>query len=768
MLRLSFLLIVCVACEWFGAAATARAQAPGQIAGCKLSTTQNMTGTRLPDDHYVLEGTADQPVQIDCDDVQFFADHMELYQKEGRLTANGNVEYISGGNRIHAERMEYNTKTRTGTFYNATGTATLREAVQPNIFGAQEPDAFFWGEELQKIGPKKYRIVHGGFTTCVQPAPRWDMRAGSITLNLDDYALLKGAIFRVKNVPLMFLPIFYYPIQDDNRATGFLMPIYGNTAARGQSLTNQFFWAISRSQDATIEHDWYSKTGQAVGGEYRYVQGSGSQGNAQFSFLNEHPTPYAQPDGTQVVYPGTRSYSLVGGMAQRLPLNLRARANTNYYTSIVTQQRYQQNISQSTNRSRSFGGNLSGSWSEYSLSVTADKNDYFQNATTFTTTGSLPRVSLSRAERAIGGAPLYFGVNSEYVTIARNTTKDGVKNPDTDYGLTRFDVSPTLRMPFTRWQFFTVNSVVAWRATYWTESLDEATKIQVPVGIGRRYFDFQTRITGPVFNKIFNTPSNGYAQKFKHVIEPSLTIQRVTAIDNFKRIVPLDGVDTVRSTTSYRYSLSNRLYAKKESSREILSASLSQSYYTDETAATFDPQQQSGYGTSRPTHFSPVALAIRGAPTDKLQGDFHTDWDPTAHTLRTLSGNGNINIGDWLQTGIGWSRKRFIPKLPNFEEATASHFLSANTTVRRPGNRIGGSYSFQYDMKHDSFLNQRLTAYYNAQCCGVGIEYQSYNLAGGFASYGVSQDHRFNLSFTLAGVGTFSNLFGAFGGQQGR
>lgn len=766
MLRLSFILIVCVACEWFAAAATARAQ--GQIAGCKLSTTQNMTGTRLPDDHYVLEGTGDQPVQIDCDDVQFFADHMELYQKEGRLTANGNVEYISGGNRIHAERMEYNTKTRTGTFYNATGTATLREAVQPNIFGAQEPDAFFWGDELQKIGPKKYRIIHGGFTTCVQPAPRWDMRAGSITLNLDDYALLKNAIFRVKNVPLMFLPIFYYPIQDDNRATGFLMPIYGSTATRGQSLTNQFFWAVSRSQDATIEHDWFSKTGQQVGGEYRYVQGPGSQGNAQVSFLNEHPTTYAQPNGTAVAYPGTRSYSVVGSMAQRLPLHLQARAHTNYYTSIVTRQRYDQNLYQSTNRSRSFGGNLSGSWSEYALSVTADKNDYFQNATTFTTTGSLPRVSLSRAERAIGGAPLYFGVNGEYVTIARSTTKDGVQPAELDTGLTRFDVSPTLRVPFTRWQFFTVNSVVAWRGTYWTESLD-GNRIQVPVGIGRRYFDFQSRITGPVFNRIWNTPNNGYAQKFKHVIEPSLTIQRVTAIDNFNRIVKLDGVDTIPSTTRYSYSLSNRLYAKKESTREILSASLSQSYYTNETAATFDTQQQSGYGTSKPTHFSPVVLAIRGAPTDRLQGDFRTDWDPTAHTLRTLSGNGNVNIGDWLQTGIGWSRRRYIPKLPGFDnEAAATHYLSANTTVRRPGNRIGGSYSFQYDMKHDSFLNQRLTAYYNAQCCGVGIEYQSYNLAGSFASYGVPQDHRFNLSFTLAGVGTFSNLFGAFGGQQGR
>ena len=33
-------------------------------------------------------------------------------------------------------------------------------------------------------------------------------------------------------------------------------------------------------------------------------------------------------------------------------------------------------------------------------------------------------------------------------------------------------------------------------------------------------------------------------------------------------------------------------------------------------------------------------------------------------------------------------------------------------------------------------------------------------------SIGVTQDRRFNISFTLAGIGTFSNLFGAFGGQD--
>ncbi len=763
MLRFTSILIVSVALQWFGAPALARAQ--GQIAGCKLSQTQNMTGTRLPDDHYVLEGTADAPVQIDCDDLQFFADHMELFQKDGQLTAQGNVVYISGRNRIYAERMEFNTKTRTGTFYNATGTATIRESVEPNIFGAQEPDAYFWGDELQKIGPKKYRIVRGGFSTCVQPTPRWDIRSGSITLNLDDYAFLKNAVFRVKNVPIMFLPVFYYPIQEDDRATGFLMPIYGSTTTRGQSITNQFFWAISRSQDATIEHDWYSKTGQQVGGEYRYVRGSGSQGNAQVSFLNEHATTYPQSNGTQVDYPGRRNYSLVGAMAQSLPLNLRARANANYSTDIVTQQRYQQDITQSTRRSRSLGGNLSGAWNEYSLSVTADKNDYFFDATTFQTTGSLPRISLSRGERAIGATPLYFALNSEYVTLARSTTKNDITTTDT--GLTRFDLNPSLRVPFTRWQFLTVNSVVSWRGTYWTESLENG--LQVPQGLGRRFFDFQSRITGPVFNRIWNKPDNGYAQKFKHVIEPTLTVRRVTAIDNFDRIVRLDGVDGFVGTTQFNYGVSNRLYAKKESSREILSATVSQNYFSNENAATYDQLQQSGYGTSRPTHFGGVVLQVRGAPTDRFQGDFRTDWDPTAHALKTLSSNGTVNLGDWLQTTVGWSRRRFIPGLKNYDnEAYATNYVQATANVRRPGNRVGGAYSFNYDLKRDAFLQQRFTAYYNAQCCGVGVEYQTYNFAGSFAALGVTQDHRFNLSFTLAGVGTFSNLFGAFGGQQGR
>ena len=62
------------------------------------------------------------------------------------------------------------------------------------------------------------------------------------------------------------------------------------------------------------------------------------------------------------------------------------------------------------------------------------------------------------------------------------------------------------------------------------------------------------------------------------------------------------------------------------------------------------------------------------------------------------------------------------------------------------------------------FLQQRILAYYNAQCCGVVVEYQTFNFEGLAARARVLQDRRFNISFTLAGIGTFSNFFGALGG----
>ena len=752
-----------------GAVARVSAQAPqSEISGCRVSDMAGATQDALSKDVagrtervLVLTGQGAVPVQVNCDDTQFFADFAEIYPDSHRIVATGNVKVGTPDSFISAERMEFDTKSRTGVFCQAHGMASLGDRVDKSMFGTQEADAIFRGREIHKLGPKKYKVVDGAFSTCVQPTPRWEVVSGSSTINLDDYALLKNSVFRVKGVPLMYLPIFYYPIQDDDRATGFLIPTYGTSTLRGQSLSNAFFWAISRSQDATLVHDWFSKAGQQMGGEYRYVLSGGSQGNARVSYLAEKTTDATTGESSD----GRRSYQITGGMTQALGGGLRARANADYVSDIAPEQLYQQNIYRATRSTRSFGGNVTGSWSQIMLSGTLDRTDVFYPDGSYTTYGGLPRINFNRAERRIAKSPFYFGASAEYATMLRSTV-NSVGVSTNDQGLTRIDVAPTLRIPFTRWPFLTVNSTVGWRGTYWTESLVDGKQVAEP--LGRQYFEFGSRITGPVFSRIFNAGATE-GLKLKHVIEPVFTIRRVSAIDVFDQIVQLESADYTRGDVwEVGYGLNNRLYAKRTSSREVLSVAIRQNYYTDALAALYAQQYQSSSYASTPTSkYSALALSARTSPNDHLQGEFRTEWDPTFHTLKTLAANGSVNSGN-LQASAGWSRRRYIPGLPGFDNPNfADHYLNASANWHTRTNTLGTTYSFNYDLRRDAFLQQRYLAYYNAQCCGFGVEYQAYNYSG-FTGVAVPQDRRFNVSFTLAGIGTFSNFLGAFGGQNTR
>jgi LPS-assembly protein len=756
--RALFVLALCALSMLLARPTAAFAQ--GDVGGCDASKSQHLVLTQVTDNHRRLSGSLEQPVQIDCDEMQLFADTVEHFQKETRLVAQGHVLFVSGTVRVSAERVDFNTRTRTGTFYMASGTALMKAATPGETAGEQEPYAFFWGDELRKIGPTKYKIIDGGFTACVQPTPRWETKAGSFEVNLNDYVLLKNAIFKVKGVPVLYLPLFYYPMEEDDRSTGFLMPSYGTATLAGQRLTNAFFWAINRSQDATFTHDWFTKTGQGYGGQYRYVLGGGSSGNARVYRLNEKATTVTT-NGVEQTRAGQNSFNLNGDLVQTLGAGLRARGYVDYFSRLETQQKLQQNVYHATNRTRRYGGNLSGSWAEYVLNATLEQRDIFDGSERLTRDGNLPRVSLSRGQRPIGKSPLNFAVTGEYATFKRKT----IVSDETvsDQGVTRMDVNPVLQIPFTKWPFLQFTSVVAWRGTFWSESLD-VNQVQVPDAIGRSFFDFQGRVTGPTFNRIWD---NGSGRRVKHVIEPSLAIQRTTAIDDFERYVKLEGTDyIIGSTTRYTYGITNRLYAKRENSREVLNVAVMQTYYTDARAAQYDRNNQS-FNTA-PTNFGPISITGRTAPTAGMQGSFRTEWDHQANAIRTIAASGTFNHGPWLQSEAGWSLRRALEGIKGFEEASATHYLNASTTLRTARNNFGGTYSFNYDMRNDDFLQQRYMAYYNAQCCGVAVEWQTWNLQGTAAGVAVPQDRRFNISVTLAGIGAVPNFFGGLSGNQNR
>ena len=754
--RALFVVTLCALIQSLSAPADAHAQ---DFAGCTAQKSSQLSLNKVAAGHFRLSGTVDQPVQIDCDEFQLFADSVEHFQEEARLLATGHIVFVSGTNRISAERLEFNTRTRTGTFYMASGTAVMKEATPSATAGEQEPYAFFWGKELHKLGPSKYKIIDGGFTACMQPTPRWEVKSGSFEVNIDDYVLLKNALFKVKGVPLLYLPMFYYPMEEDDRSTGFLMPSYGMGTIAGQKLTNAFFWAIGRSHDATFVHDWFTKTGYGYGTEYRYELGGGSRGNARFYRLNEKETTVVF-NGVEQDLPGRKSFNINGDMVQTISRAWRARGYVDYFSSLQTQQKYQQNVYHATNRTRRYGGNLSGSWAEYVVSATADQRDTFDTADRLIRYGDLPRVSISRGERPIGKSRISFGATGEYATFVRKT----IDNEETldDHGLTRLDVTPVLRLPFTRWPFLTANTVVSWRGTFWSESIENG--IQVPDKIGRSFFDVQSRITGPVFHRIWE---NADGRRIKHVVEPSLTVQRTTEVDNFDQIVKLDSADyIVGGVTRYTYGVNNRVYTKRDQMREVLNVGVFQTYYTDPAAAQYDQNYQSF--DIAPTNFGAIAINGRVAPTPGIQGNFRAEWDHQVGAIRTIAASGSFVHEPWLIASGEWSMRRFIPELKGFELGRANHALGASTTLRTRRNDFGATYAFNYDLRRDEFLQQRYMAYYNAQCCGVSAEWQTWNLQGTQAGISVPQDRRFTVSFTLAGIGAVPNFFGALSGQQDR
>ena len=698
---------------------------------------------------------------------RFHADDANIYTDESLLVATGNVVFSSENARLAADRAEFDYEQGIGMFFSASGSTELVEDIEPSMFGTQEPEMRFWGELIEKTGTRSYRLTNGGFTSCIQPTPRWEVQATSVDIDLDQYARLRHMLLLVKGVPLFYLPYMYYPVQGDDRATGFLMPTYGASTVQGQSISNAFFWAINRSHDATVFHDWLTATGQGTGGEYRYVLGEG-RGDAEAYLLNEKAAPDPFRGGDELL-PARRSFRMRGNLQHTFTDAIQARGQVDYFSDIEVQQTYQRDIFQATNSSRSYGGNVTGSWDAYTLNGTFDFRETFFGLDDASLHGAGPRLSFSQSERQVGTLPVYYGFQSEYANLLQQQSFGGSV---TDSGLTRFDVTPLVRVPFTRWPFLTFNSSAQFRRTHWRESIDLATMEQIDAPVSRSMFEVATEITGPVFVKIWDTPNTSYSERMKHLIEPWISVERTSAVDNFEQIVRIDSTDSiVGNTTRLRYGIDNRLYARRGDSgaQEFLTIGVEQTYYTDERASQFDQQFLTSFQQTAPSNLSPLALTVRAAITEGMDGSLRAEYDTHFMALRTIRADADIAFSDRLFQRTGWSQRRFIEGLSGFDNKDfLDHTLNSFTNFRARDNKWGGVYQFNYDVQLGRMVQQRMLAYYNAQCCGFSVEYQTYNLANlGFFRTRAAQDKRLNVSFTLAGLGTFANLLGAFGPGTG-
>src|SRR5690349_19797872 len=158
------------------------------------------TSEPVPDRPDTIRFRLSGNVVLPCGDMTLFADEVVYDRNTNILEAFGHVNLQEKDLQIYGDHAVFNRVTRLGTFDNANGFAQLGEKPdQKSLFGTLEPDVYFWGAKIAKIGPKSYQLTDGGFTTCVQPSRRWEMTSAKGTVTLDKSVVMRNVVLKVKD-----------------------------------------------------------------------------------------------------------------------------------------------------------------------------------------------------------------------------------------------------------------------------------------------------------------------------------------------------------------------------------------------------------------------------------------------------------------------------------------------------------------------------------------------------------------------------------------
>lgn len=677
------------------------------------------------DEYVLLEGD----VKLEYQDIKVAADKLTYNFKTKDVVAEGHVIIDQGPTRVTANQAVYNLESKTGTFFNATGT--------------MDPSMYFSGDRIEKVDEDTYRLTNGIFTSCDLDRPAWSFHVGSADVTLDDYAHMRDISFRARKLPVFWAPRLVWPTKRD-RSRGFLIPrvLFSNTF--GTRLEAGYFLPIGESADATLYADLNTENYTGGGVNLRYVPSE----NVKIGDLTAYAVNNPAQNRVEWRYQFRHAQ-------ENLPGGFRGVVDVQDYSNLDFFRDYDRDPRLHTLSNIYSSGYLTKNKPTYSLNILADRRDIVF-ATTRQRFEQLPSLQLRMYPQRIASTPLYFSLESSASQL-RTSSVDflGEVTESANYG--RADVFPTLSMQLRTPPWFSVKPQISFRETYYTQSLDTTTQETIDESLNRRYAQGQVELVGPSFSRVFNKSYGGFS-KFKHVIEPRFRYVYTSNVSNQERIIRFDTVDTpflpiVRD--SLEYSLTQRILGKESgeggNAREVLSFSLRQS------VALSDPfTRATTSGATFGEHkFTPLTASLHANPYQSITVDANASFGNVSHQLDQVSFSANlVGTGDRADKylGVTWFATY---RQPGFTTGDSSGVrLNVGSNIRE---RIRADVQLNFDAKDAKFLEQRYLLGWTGSCYGIALEYRPYRVFVPNEINGLPEERSratYGLAITLKNVGT--------------
>ncbi|MEO8587429.1 MAG: LPS assembly protein LptD [Acidobacteriota bacterium] len=675
--------------------------------------------TILEEDLFTADAPPGKFVTIEYQDVKLTARSVHGSLKRKTVVAEGDVTFEQGASRMRGVLLELDLAEKTGVLTD--GRMDL------------EGGLHLKGVTLAKVGPRTFTITDGMVTSCEVCEgrdPSWKFEVKSAQITLEEFARLKGVTFRMGGVPLLWTPYLIWPALRD-RASGLLIPSVGYSSTRGGYFGASYFWAISRSVDATFSGDFYTKKYYGLGAELRARPSEGTRFEGTY---------YTIWDPTVETW---RWQTLGTLVSDDLAPKLRGVATWINFSDTNFFQEFNRNFALVSARSLKSEGFLTWSPDPVTVNLRLSREQALGYGSGTITLERLPTI-----EANLRPTP-FFG----QAVFVEALAQGGVLRIDRGEGLSsgtyeRFDLFPKVNVPLSLFPWISLEGTAGARVTAYGKSLSSDGTSLTGDRYVREAFTTSVLLTGPSFSRLFEGKLGPFT-KFKHVIEPRVTWEYLGGLTDSSRAPLFDEVDTLVPANVIRYSLLQHILAKGEQggSREIASFEIARAYYVKLPGEGTPPGYVPDVARSSPWDF-----VLRVSGTGTLNFDARTTWDSKANQITSASVTAVMSSAERsLALSLFDSHPVVVPAENDPGASAQLRFAGGMPIIPK---RLRFDVEANYDLSQGRMLESRTLLTLQGACFKILAEYRDLRT-------GEAPSRDFRIALTLKNVGSFLDFTGS-------
>lgn len=653
-------------------------------------------------------------VEVSYENIKLKADYMEYDMATGTVYARGTYDSLSrewkgqpemtqGKQTFSMEEIRYNFNTRKARITNMI---------------TREDDGILHGKNIKMMPDRSINITKGKYTVCDLEHPHYYLKLSSakVVTKPSQKTVFGPAHLVVEDVDLPIgIPFGFIPKRPD-RATGLLMPSFGEENARGFYLRDAgMYFVLGDYFDMSLTGDYYTLGSWAANLNSRYMVKYKFNGNLAINYSVDQTgekgsTDFFQSKNFGVRWSHSQDSKAHPGTSFSASVNFSSPSNSRYNSHSVSEA-LQNQISSSISYSKNWNG-------KFNLSVNALHS---QNSRDSSYSFTLPNITFSvstfypfKIKNRVGKERIYEKFALGYNTSLQNKINFKASEFGEPGFLDKFQNGMThnfsIKLPdFTLLKYLNVAPSVSYGMNWFfrkSEAYFDRETNSVKMEMGKQFGHFGTthNYSGSVSmsTRLYGMYDFGKfhkVQAVRHVISPSVSMsfspEKGKAFNGWRT---LNYVDTLGVQKSYDYNIYQGQINSAPGKGK--SATMSLSIGNNLEAKVRDMKDTTGTGTKKVKILDHLNLTTGyNFLADSLKMN-NVGVSMSTSVFGKLGINGNMNFDPYAIDGKGKRINRYniletgVPLRLTNVSGSLSYSLSGKGTVKgNDGSKSGGGDS---------------------------------------------------------------------------